>query len=151
MWKWRVVWGTLILALCLVTGIFPGSSTQVTIDRCSVILGDWMPDETTCVGHWSTAGFTVTGQVHGVDAGSEGWRPTGNRTADGLEETPPDSARHWPAVAVPGATATYPAVVWLVRIVLLLVAAISATVLTIGTRNRRILRAYERDLARRQA
>jgi hypothetical protein len=143
--KWRAIWGTIVLAVGLVTGFFPGSSTRATVDRCYVLIGDWTPDETRCIGHWSTAGFTVTGQVYGVSVGGD-WQPTGRRPDGWYEVTAPDAAHERPAVAVPGAAVTYPVVVWLVRVVAFLVVAVSVIVLVSRAKDRWFLRAYERQL-----
>ncbi|GAA2371826.1 hypothetical protein GCM10010170_073710 [Dactylosporangium salmoneum] len=113
-----------VLALGLVTGFFPGSSTRVTIERCHVSAGDYTPDVVWCTAHWKTAGFTVTGQVHGVDM-SPGpiWHGIGYQDNWYVSE-PPDSLRHLPAVAVPGDAAVYPALVWPTRVLFGLAVAI---------------------------
>ncbi|UWZ35497.1 hypothetical protein Drose_30920 [Dactylosporangium roseum] len=150
MWKWWSVWGSVVLALGLGTGFFPGSSTWATVDHCYVRMGDWTPDETRCTGHWSTAGFTVTGGVHGVTVGGSEWPAIGPQQPDGWYEVRvSDSAHNHSAVAVPGAAVVYPALVWLVRVVLLLVVVASVVVLVNRARDRWYLRAYERELRNR--
>ncbi|MEV0136442.1 hypothetical protein AB0H83_49470 [Dactylosporangium sp. NPDC050688] len=153
MWKWWALWGTVVLALSLVTGFFPGSSTQATVDHCYRRLpGDgWTPYETKCTGHWSTAGFTVTGRVHLVSGVSRAdWYNIGPPLPDGwYEVSVPDSARERSAVVVPGAAVVYPTLVWLVRVVGFLVVAIWLIVLVSQARDRRVLRAYERELRNR--
>jgi hypothetical protein len=150
MWKWWAVWGTVALALGLVTGFFPGSSTRATVEHCYVRHGDWTPDETRCTGHWSTAGSTATGTVHGVAVQSS-WQmiPPGPLPDGFYEVTVPDAARQHSAVAVPGAAAVYPPLVWLVRVVLFLVVAVLLIALVSRARDRWYLKAYERDLRNR--
>lgn len=92
--KWWALWGTVVLALSLVTGFFPGSSTRATVDHCYRRLpGDgWTPYETKCTGRWSTAGFTVTGRVHLVSGVSRAdWYNIGLPLPEG-----------WYEVSVPG-------------------------------------------------
>ena len=154
MWKWWAVWGTVVLALGLVTGFFPGSSTRATVDHCYVNWGYWTPGETRCTGHWSTAWFTVTGRVHGVAVpigDGDGWQSIGPRLpGDWYEVEVPDAVvRERSAVAVPGAAVVYPALVWLVRVVLFLVVSISVIVLVSRARDLWLLRAYERELRNR--
>jgi hypothetical protein len=152
-WKWWALWGTVTLALGLVTGFFPGSSTRATIDHCYRRLpgNEWTPYETKCTGHWSTAGLTVTGRVHLVSGVSRADRYSIGPTLPGgwYEVSVPDSAREHSAAAVPGAAVVYPALVWLVRVAGLLVVAIWLIVLMGQARDRRLLRAYERELRNR--
>jgi hypothetical protein len=109
--------------------------------------GDWTPDETKCTGHWSTAGFTVTGRVYGVAVGGADWQVILPGRPDGwYEKRVPDSARERSGVAVPGAALAYPALVWLIRVALFFVVTVSVIVLVSRARDRWYLRAYEREL-----
>jgi hypothetical protein len=150
MWR-RVVGAAVVLVLALITGVFPGSSTRATVDYCYVRPGDWMPDETKCTGHWSSAGLTFTGRMHGVHPDEPGWRATtsrapGSRPEDGQQMAPPAYAREYPAVGMPGTALVYPALVWLIRLVALVVVSLLVLVLAGGVRGRWYLRAYERRL-----
>jgi hypothetical protein len=146
MWM-RAVWGAVVLAFVLVAGFFPGSSTTAMVDHCYTRGGERDPIQTKCTGHWSTLGFTVTGRVHGVYVVTD-WRADGPGSADGwYEVTVPDSVRERSAVAVPGAAVVYTVVVWPVRGLVLLVVVGSAAALWVQIRDRRILRAYERERA----
>nr|BFE66196.1 hypothetical protein GCM10020063_107220 [Dactylosporangium thailandense] len=98
----------------------------------------WTPYETRCTGRWSTARFTVTGRVHLVSGVSRAdWYSIGPTLPDGWNEVSvPASARERSAVAVPGAAVVYPALVWLIDLVS-------------QAKDRRVLRAYERELRNR--
>ena len=57
--------------------------------------------------------------------------PVGDSSEDGVSE-PPDDLRQQPAVAVPGAAAVYPALVWPARVLF----GLAATILLIGLASR---------------
>jgi hypothetical protein len=129
MWKWWGGWATVVVALGLVAGFFPGSSSRATLDHCSVRPGDRTPGETRCTGHWSAAGITVTGRVHGIAAGSD-WQVIPPGHSDGWYEVAvPDAARDRPAVMVPATAVAHPALVWLIRVLLLLMVVAPGVVL----------------------
>jgi hypothetical protein len=152
-WKPLTVWGAVVLALGLVTGFFPGGSTRARVDHCYVSSGYWTPGESKCTGHWSTAGFTVTGRVYGIDVPTgdgDGWQASGPKLpGDWYEVKVPDSVRERSVVAVPGAAVVLPGVVWLVRLMLFLVVPIAVIALASRARNLWLLRAYERELRNR--
>jgi hypothetical protein len=137
MWKWWGGWATVVVVLGLVTGFFPGSSPQATLDHCFVRPGDRTPGETRCTGHWSTAGFTVTGRVYGIAAGSD-WQVIPPGRPDGWYEVAvPEAARNRPAVTVPAAAVGHPVLVWLIRLMLLLMVVVPVVVLVRRVRRTR--------------
>ena len=122
--------GLVLLALASVIGLAPGDSTRATVDHCYNYPVDWEPRTTKCTGHWTRLGHVFTGRVHGVFVeydwqaiqpapGPNGW----------YEVTVPDSARDRPALAVPGVSLVTAGLVWTVRVVLAVLAAVWALLL----------------------
>ena len=124
-WIRFAVGGLAVLALLTVTGLAPGGATRATVDHCYNYPVDWEPRTTKCTGHWTWLGRTFTGRVYGVFVeydwqaiqpapGPNGW----------YEVTVPDSARDRPALTVPWAAQVSAWLVWTVRLVLVVVAAV---------------------------
>lgn len=149
MWKWWTAWGTIVVACGLLTGVFPGSTTRVTVDHCSVWHDDQSPSKTRCTGHWSMAGIPATGRVYGV--ATDGWQAVPLQTPGGWYELKvPDSARLQQVVVVPGAAVAQPTLLWLIRAVAGLIVVVALIASVSRVRDRMLLRAYERKVANRR-
>lgn len=91
--------------LTVISGLAPGVSARATIDHCYNHPVGWEPKTTRCTRHWTRLGWTFTGRVYGVDVKDD-------------------------RQAIPGAAQVKAVLVWTVRVVMLLVAAVCAVLMT---------------------